>query len=85
MHPPLVTEVVEEHTLAVEANIILITSVTTEVVIEEEDFDKLEDIILTILRNHNTSYVANLVIQLRLATTDLISLIIVLRVVATLL
>ena len=85
MHPPLVTEVVEEHTLAVEANIILITSVTTEVVIEEEDFDKLEDIILTILRNHNTSYVANLVIQLRLATTDLISLIRVLRVVATLL
>jgi hypothetical protein len=62
MHPPLVTEVVEEHTLAVEANIILLTSVTTEVEVEEEDFDKLEDIILTILRNHNTSYVANLVI-----------------------
>jgi hypothetical protein len=85
MHPPLVTEVVEEHTLAVEANIILLTSVTTEVEVEEEDFDKLEDIILTILRNHNTSYVANLVIQLRPATTYLISLIRVLRVVATLL
>jgi hypothetical protein len=84
MHPPLVTEVVEEHTLAVEANIILLTSVTTEVVVEEEDFDKLEDIILTILRNHNVSYVANLVIQLRPTTTDSISLIRVLRAVATL-
>jgi hypothetical protein len=84
MHPPLVTEVVEEHTLAVEANIILLTSVTTEVVVEEEDFDKLEDIILTILRNHNASYVANLVIQPRPATTDSISLIRVLRAVATL-
>ena len=85
MHYPLITKVVGEHTLAVEANTILLTSVTTEVVIEEEDIDKLEGIIRTILRNHNANYVANLVIQLRPATTDLISPIKVLRVVATLL
>jgi len=85
MHPPLITEMVEEHTLAVEANTILLTLVTTEVVVEEEDIDKLEGIIRTILRNHNASYVANLVIQLRPATTDLICPIRVLRVVAPLL
>jgi hypothetical protein len=85
MHPPLVTEEVEEHTLAVEVNITILTSVTTEVIVEEEDIDKLEDIIRTILRNHNASYVANLVIQLRPATTGLISPIRVLRAVATLL
>ena len=85
MHPPLITEMVEEHTLAVEANTILLTLVTTEVVVEEEDIDKLEGIIQTILRNHNASYVANLVIQLRPATTNLIYPIRVLRVVATLL
>ena len=79
MHPPLIIEVVGEHTLAVEANTIHLTLVTIEDVVEEEDIDTLEGIVRILLRNHNANYVANLVIQLKSATTDLIYHIRVLR------
>ena len=95
MHPPLVTEAVAEHTLSIEASITLLTPIITEVAIEEEDIDKLEGIVRTILklegivrtilRNHNASYVENLVIQIRPVITDLLSPIKVLRTVEILL
>jgi len=80
---PLITEVVEGYIMTVEDKTILLISVTTptEVMVEGVDIDRMEGIIQPTLRSHNASYMANLVIQFRFITIDLISPIKALRIV----
>jgi len=72
---PLITEVVEGYIMTVKDKTILLISVTTptEVMVEGVDIDRMEGIIQPTLRSHNASYMANLVIQFRFVTIDLIS------------
>jgi hypothetical protein len=71
---PLIKGVVEGNIMAVEgkATLQMPTITTTEVMVVGADIHRMEDIIQSVQRSHNISYVANLVIQYTFVITDLI-------------
>jgi len=74
---PLITGVVEGNIMAVEgtatqATLQMPAITTTEVVVMGVDIHRMENIIQSIQRSHNISYVANLAIQYTSTITDLI-------------
>jgi hypothetical protein len=65
---PLITKVVEGDTMAVEdtatqASLQMPVITTTEVVVAGADIHRVEDIIQSVQKSHNVSYVGNLSIQ----------------------
>jgi hypothetical protein len=75
---PLIKGVVEGNIMAVEgkatqATLQMPTITTTEVMVVGADIHRMEDIIQSVQRSHNISYMANLVIQYTFVITDLIS------------
>jgi hypothetical protein len=77
MPPPLITEVVEENTMAAEDKAIFQIPATTPtkvvVVVMGVDMDIMENTIQPTLRSHNVNYVASLVILFMSVTIGLIS------------
>ena len=72
---PLITEVVEESTMAVEDKAIpqIPATTPTEVVVVGVGITKMGDTIQPTLKSHNANYVASLVILPMCVTIDLIS------------
>jgi hypothetical protein len=73
---PLITEVVEGDTMAVEdtatqASLQMPAITTTEAVVAGVDIHRAGDIIQSIQKSHNVSYVVNLGIQYTSVITDL--------------